>query len=372
MTPPHVTIVSASIGAGHDGAAREIARRLTGLGYPVRILDFLDLLPGRTGAAVRHAYAAELAMVPDTWGWLLRTLERDRAAGLASATVARLAGARTLAAVGSESSVVVSTYPLASQVLGYLRQRGDLTVPVITFLTDMSVHPLWVASGADLHLALHEVAAAQAARRGAHVVVVGAAVGPSFHPYWTPAEWSQTRSRYGIPADRPAALVVAGSWGVGDIESTMLDIVESGVAVPVAVCGTNTRLRDRLRSRRIGVALGWVDEMAALLRSCDVVVQNAGGLTSLEAMACGVPVISYRCLAGHGLTNTRALDEAGLAVWARDRQALAPALVQAVSAGRPDRSGEPAADDPARVIAALAGPMRWPDDVAHATVGVNV
>jgi hypothetical protein len=40
-----VVVVSASIGAGHDGAAAEITRRLCMAGVPVRRVDYLDLLP---------------------------------------------------------------------------------------------------------------------------------------------------------------------------------------------------------------------------------------------------------------------------------------------------------------------------------------
>jgi UDP:flavonoid glycosyltransferase YjiC (YdhE family) len=36
--------------------------------------------------------------------------------------------------------------------------------------------------------------------------------------------------------------------------------------------------------------------MPSLLRAAEVVVHNAGALSCLEALASGVPVISYRCL----------------------------------------------------------------------------
>jgi UDP-N-acetylglucosamine:LPS N-acetylglucosamine transferase len=374
---PKITIVSASVGAGHDGAARELARRLTGRGFEVTVLDFLDLLPGRLGPMLRHTYATELAVAPASWGWLLRGLAHHRTAKTVARVAVRAAGRATLAALGPAPAVVVSTYPVASQVLGQLRRDGSLTAPVVTFLTDLSVHPLWVAEGVDLHLAIHDVAARQASRHGARVRVAGPAVGPAFHPDppgltadgGMTTEHREVRLRYGVPTDRPAALVVAGSWGVGEIEDTMRDIAASGVAVPVALCGQNVRLRQRLLRAGYGPALGWVDEPAPLIRACDVVVQNAGGLTSLEALACGRPVVSYRCVAGHGTTNAEALDEAGYAVWARDSRELEQALAEAVRPsarsvpGQRDHRSTPrhtvssrfsALDDPARHIAELA------------------
>jgi hypothetical protein len=66
--------------------------------------------------------------------------------------------------------------------------------------------------------------------------------------------------------------------------------------------------------------------MPALVAATDVMVQNAGGLTSLEALRCGVPVLSYRCIPGHGRTNAAALSEAGLARWVHNPADLATSL----------------------------------------------
>ncbi len=77
----------------------------------------------------------------------------------------------------------------------------------------------------------------------------------------------------------------------------------------------------------------------------DVVVQNAGGFTSQQAIAAGVPLLSYRCLPGHGETNAAALEQAGLAHWVRDPAGLRAALDRALTRPRPtSRSAVPASD----------------------------
>jgi UDP-N-acetylglucosamine:LPS N-acetylglucosamine transferase len=359
-----ITIVSASVGAGHDGAAGELGRRLRELGYQVDCHDFLDLLGPRAGRALRRAYAMELTVAPRSWGWLLANLEkRDRMSAAIGGMFARAATARAAPVLDEPvpPRVVVSTYPLASQLLGRMRRTGGLAAPVITFLTDLSVPALWIADGVDLHLALHEVAAAQARRRcEGPVEVCAPAVRPAFHPVADRAEAARTRARYGLPPTGRLALVVAGSWGVGEVAEAAADVAATGLATPVTVCGRNRGLRERLIRAGTGVALGWVDEMPALIRASDVVVQNAGGLTSLEAMAAGIPVVSYRCLPGHGTTNARALDDAGAARWVRGPAELAETLAGVLD-GEPGRCQRAAAEEmfrarsPIDSIVALAG-----------------
>ncbi|TQS45322.1 MGDG synthase family glycosyltransferase [Cryptosporangium phraense] len=331
--PGKIAVVSASFGAGHDGAAREIARQLAQAGYAVDRHDFLDVLPGGLGRYARRAYRRGLKMLPSSWDWILRASGGSDTPRRVAAALDRVAGERLSAALGPDPAAVISTYPLASQLLGQLRTRGALRAPAITFLTDMSVHPLWVADGVDAHLALHPIPAGQADALGAaRTCITGAAVDPAFRPARDPVERRAARAAFGLPDGPPLALIVAGSWGVGAVDRSAWDVTATGLALPVVVCGENTALRNRLRRDGTGIALGWVEDMPTLLRACDVVVQNAGGLTSLEALASGVPVVTYRALPGHGRTNAAALADAGWAAWAHDAGELPRVLATALTA----------------------------------------
>lgn len=321
-----IVIISASIGAGHDGAAAEIARRLAAAGLRVDRLDFVDLLPARLGRLLRAGYRHLLGLAPAGYQRIYATTEQARRPGLVLRALLRSAERRTLRALPPEASAIVSTYPAASQVLGALRLHGRLTVPTLTYLTDFSVHPLWVARGIDAHMAIHAIPADQARAQGATAVAV---TGPVANPAFTPAtstEQQAARDRFRLPEHSPLALLVAGSWGVGSVREAATEILNSGIAVPVVVCGRNQALADRLRQGGIEHVYTWVEDMPSLMRACDILVQNAGGLTSLEAFASGLPVASYRCIPGHGRTNAAALEEAGLAAWIRTADQLKPVL----------------------------------------------
>jgi hypothetical protein len=105
----HITIVSASVGAGHDGAAAELARRLRERGFCVDRHDFLDLLPASLGRLLRQTYALQLRAAPESWGRLFTALEQRPALAAAACGLSGLAARRVARTVAPGSAAVVST-----------------------------------------------------------------------------------------------------------------------------------------------------------------------------------------------------------------------------------------------------------------------
>lgn len=316
------------MGAGHEGAAAELARRLSERGHAPVIVDFLDAFPGPLAQLWERFYRLQLKYAPNSYESSYQLFYRHpRLWEPFVSFERRLAGRKVLAWVGEHApDVVVSTYSFATLVLGRLRQEGALNVPVVNFLTDFGVHPRAVHPAVDLNLALHALPAQAASElSGAATVVAGPAVAPSFDH--SPARRSEARREMGVGEDERLVVVVAGSWGIGeDLTETVAVIVGSGRFRVVTVCGSDERLRRRLDRQGLGTALGWTDQMPALLAAADVVVENAGGLTSLEAFATGVPIVTFRPIPGHGRDNARSMVAAGVTTSPLDHPALLTAL----------------------------------------------
>ena len=328
-----VDIVSGSFGAGHDAAAREIAGRFEERGYLTRTWDVVDLFPLGVGRLLRAAYLQQLRHAPGTWGSLLRGLQHsDRSAQLASRALA-ITAPGLLRIAADAPDLIVSTHPFASQTLGRLRGAGRIDVPVVTYLTDMSVHPLWVHPSVDLHLALHPIPAAQARSLGGRAAVVDPLAG-CHRPLHLVEPVAALRRRLGLPVAAPLALVTGGAYGIGALDRAAADVSGTGLAHPVVLCARNTALRDHLQGRPGVTALGWRDDLPDVLTAVDVVVQNAGGFTSQQALAAGVPQVSYRCIPGHGETNAAALEQAGQVAWARTPDELPRVLGEALARPR--------------------------------------
>src|SRR6478752_1954594 len=197
-----VDIVSGSFGAGHDAAGREIARRLEARGFATRTWDIVDLMPGAVGRALRAGYLRQVQSLPATWSWTLRSVEAHPSVARGVVRAMGMAEPGLLALAADGPVAIVSTHPFASQALGRLRQSGRLDIPVVTYLTDMSVHPLWVHPAVDLHLAVHALPAAQARSLGGRAVVVNPLAGAASAPR-TSGSVAALRGRLGLPVAGP-------------------------------------------------------------------------------------------------------------------------------------------------------------------------
>jgi UDP-N-acetylglucosamine:LPS N-acetylglucosamine transferase len=71
--------------------------------------------------------------------------------------------------------------------------------------------------------------------------------------------------------------------------------------------------------------------MPAVLAAADALVHSTAGLTVMEALAVGCPVVSYGWGRGHIRANNAAYRRFGLADVADDRASLATALRRAVA-----------------------------------------
>jgi len=343
--PLRVLIVSATVGAGDAGNARELARRLRSLGHEVEVKDFLDATPFRVGKLLTRGYEAELRHAPwayelafRVWFWFPFVL----------APLARLLSFGTRRGIlrwvrQVRADVVVSTYPVATQVLGDMRwraqartmlsrrKRSGLRVPAVNVITDFGFHPFWAHRGIDLNLAVHPRTVQAVARRtGQPSVTCSPLVSPEFAT--ARARRARQRARLGLQDSELAILISSGSWGIGAVRETFELVATRPGLVPVVACGHNDDLRRQLedvakaKGYRV-VVLGWSDDMAGVMAACDVLVENAGGLTSLEAMSAGVPLVSFRPIPGHGRNSAAAMSAAGVSCLATSGDELLDKLM---------------------------------------------
>jgi UDP-N-acetylglucosamine:LPS N-acetylglucosamine transferase len=262
--------------------------------------------------------------------------------------------------------VIVSTYPAVTVVLARLRRTGAVSCPTVATITDLTGLFFWAQPGIDMHMVMYGQSLSSVERiagRGS-ARLVAPLISAEFLRPRCPLE---ARRSLGLPESGRAVVVSGGGWGVGDIEGAVREFIAvQEVSAIVCLAGHNEQLARRLRRvfaevPRVHV-YGFTDKMPELLAAADVLVHSTGGVTCLEAMAAGTPVVSYGLPVGHARVNTRAMAALDLVALAKDTGELREQVRASFASGEQAQrvsGGEPALspDAPAAEVV-LAAPRR--------------
>jgi UDP-glucose 4-epimerase len=340
----NVLVISADIGEGHDLPARAVARefRERDPATEVSIVNGLAAMGRVLTASLRDNSAFLFTYLP----WLFDLQYRLFMSGPTRWLAQRLLYAfghrglmRLIAAHNPD--VIVSTYPGVTAVLGELRRKGRLQIPCYSSITDLAGLRYWAHPGIDLHFITHPESADEV-ERIAGPGSVRWAKPPTSVEFDEPREPRDARRALGLPADGKVIAISGGGWGVGDL----IGATETALRVPGAtvlcLCGRNEKVRARVQARlgsdpRLRV-MGFTDRMSDVLAASDTLIHSTAGLTVLEAIIRGCPVISYGFGYGHVRASNQALERFGLAQVAKRPQELAPAL-EAALVQRPEPDG---------------------------------
>ena len=340
--PRQVLIISADIGEGHDLPARAVAREFKDEDpdAQVSIVNGLPAMGPVLTKVLRENSAFMFTFVPWLFDFQYRLFMNFGPTRWLSRKLLTFFGRRGLMRLikAHDPDVIVSTYPGVTAVLGELRRKGKLKVPVYSSITDLAGLQFWAHPGVDLHFITHPESAEEV-EAIAGPGSVRWAKPPTAPAFLAARSRGDARRALGLPAEGRVIAVSGGGWGVGDLLGATRAALEFSDATVMCLCGRN----DALRAKVVGEfgaeprlrVMGFTDRMGDVLAAADVLVHSSAGLTVLEAIIRGCPVVSYGFGYGHVRASNAALERFHLAQVAHKEKDLQPAIEKALE-HRPD------------------------------------
>jgi UDP-glucose 4-epimerase len=343
--PRQILIISADIGEGHDLPARAVAREFKDED-PDALVSIVNGLPAMGPVltkTLRENSAFMFQWLPwlfDMQYWLFmyfpptRWIAKRLLTGLGRRGLMRLIRAH-------DPDLIVSTYPGVTAILGELRRKNRLDVPCYSSITDLAGLRFWAHPGIDLHFVTHPESIEEV-EKIAGPGSVRWAKPPTSPAFLAARSRSDARRSLGLPAEGQVIAVSGGGWGVGDLAGATRAALEVPGATVLCLCGRNDRLRAKVAKRfpnepRLKL-MGFTDRMGDVLAAADALVHSSAGLTVLEAIIRGCPVVSYGFGVGHVRATNHALVRFGLAQVASSEAELGPAIQRALEQ-RPEPDG---------------------------------
>lgn len=312
---------SAAFGKGHLRAAEAIIEgiRIKEPSTEFIHLDFGDFLNKRINSIIKVIYGEIIKHIPKFWGRIYYKTSKVQPESLSQRLLNRLGRSDFLKYIQLyKPDFIVCTYPTVSSVLAQLRLDQILHVPVITIITDYTVHSHWVHLGVDQYIvACAEVKASLMSWgiKAQRIQVTGIPVSPKFEGEM---DRRQINAKLGLVSDLPTFLLMGGSYGVlKSAKRICKKLADSPVPVQtIIVCGENEKLYQSLeeviaQARNPMVRFGYVHNIEELMSVSDLIITKAGGLTVSEALTKHLPLVIYKPIPGQENENAHFVQHIG-------------------------------------------------------------
>ncbi len=338
-----ILILSARYGNGHWQAAAAIREAMTAVypGHDALLLDYMDLVSPALNRTIQSLYLASIKHFPGGYGWFYRTTSTIAPDSPFQSLLNSLGREQMAALIQTTAPhAVISTFPTQAGVLSDMRRLGHVHVPSITVITDNTVHSQWVHPHTDLYCVSSPEIAESLRIRGVseeRIAITGIPIRQAFAHL---IDGGEVRRRQRWHPDLPIVLVMSGAFGaLGGVSEACRVLTHMGRPVQlVVVCGRDRQLQMRLqrqcRHYRYPVHVyGYVEAIADFMTAADLLVTKAGGVTTAEALALGLPVVIFRPIPGQEEANADFLCDHGAAISARTTDELRAACERLLADG---------------------------------------
>jgi len=331
-----VLVFSAAFGNGHLRAAEAVIEGILIKHPSAKIihLDFGDFLNQRINTIIKNVYSEIIKYIPKLWGRLYYKTAKVQPRSKSQHFLNQLGRSEFLKYIQVfKPDFIVCTYPTVSSILAQLRLEQLFQVPVITVITDYTVHSHWVHQGVDGYVvACTEVRESLVSWgiKAQRIHVTGIPVSPKFEGEM---DRGHIITKLGLKSDLTTFLVMGGSYGVlKSAKRICKKLADSLVPVQaIIVCGKNKKLYLSLeeviaQGRNLMIRFEFVDNVEELMSVSDLIITKAGGLTVSEALTKHLPLVIYKPIPGQEEENAHFVQRIGAGCVAGNEEELGQLL----------------------------------------------
>ena len=317
-------LVTASIGSGHEKAARAIAQGIE-KSFPDARLDMVDFMSWQTSAInalMKAIYLKMLALVPNLYEFMYQFTAGKRKGGFIQLLMAYVMSRSIKRLLRRyRPDVIICTHPFPAEAASHLSEEWRRHFLSAAVITDYSVHQMWICPHMDLYFVGCEFMKKQLIADGIEestIHVVGIPVDEKFHQG---KDTARCRETLGLSQNRPVILMMGGGLGLGRMGQALeqMEIIEEPLEL-VVIAGRNKELKQQAQelaasSHHSIHVYGYTDRIGELMGAADVLLTKPGALTLTEAMAMRLPMLLHEPIPGPETDNARYMSGHGAAIW---------------------------------------------------------
>lgn len=324
----------------------------------IEITDTIECVSPFVNKAVTGGYVYMVRNTPKMYGTVYKTTDRSAAVTKTVEFTTNAFRNKLYPLIDSfKPDIVITTHPLAAEIVTALKNHGVINLPIINIVTDFAIHQAYISKGVDAYIvSSREMVDEMVNERGLERVRLYPYGIPVKSEFFKPIERKTVFESEGLDPSIPTILIMAGSFGVTDVLKIYHKIVKSPADFQIIVItGKNEKLYDTfdkyLRKLSMNNALieadffeselfdihnthkkkrkftskhqkpakptkllYYTNEVEKYMHMADMIVTKPGGLTVSEAIAVGLPMGIFKAIPGQEEQNAEFLISKGMAV----------------------------------------------------------
>ena len=318
-----VLIISASAGTGHVRAAQALEKefRLDSRVGEVIHEDALKFTNKLFRDFYSTLYMKLVRSAPDVLGWVYKASDEPWKGEAARTQLDRLNTIKLIRFIQEfDPHVTVCTHFLPAGIISHLQEKRKLHTHHSIVVTDFDCHAMWLSRTFHRYFVAIDETKAHLEALGLPAERITVSGIPIDSVFSQPVDRAQVRASYGLHPEKTTLLLSAGALGVGPTELIVERLKHlRHDTQTIVVCGRSEEVKARVTQavaseRGRFCILGYSDRMHELMHISDLFIGKPGGLTTSEALACGLPMAVFSPIPGQEERNADHLLEEGAGI----------------------------------------------------------
>ncbi len=317
-----VMILSASVGSGHVRAADALEKSFRERGDVAQVMsdDSLDHTNILHKQFYSSLYKRLSKLTPEFLGWWYETSDDPWRTDQVRLMIDLPQSLPLVNLIRDfKPDHIVCTHFMPAGVIAHLLGRQQVKTRLSIVVTDYHFHAMWITPAFHHYFVSQEEDRIHMEALGLppeRITISGIPIDPSFD---RPIDRELVWRELGLRPDLPVLLVSGGTLGLGPAVSVVRNLRRLGKPFQaVVLCGRGESLRRRVAAEAAGDerfhVMGYTDRMRDLMSISTLMLTKPGGLTTAEALACGLPLVILDPIGGQEERNSDMLLENGAAI----------------------------------------------------------